>query len=85
MRIGNICTSNDNDTQRVSHYGILDKLYNLLTCNNNFLAHRKHAIKRETLWTISNIMAGNNEQIQCVLNNKFNLLSILNKIMINDK
>eukprot|EP01084_Bolivina_argentea_P051540 94822_1 len=85
--LGNICTSNDNDTQRVLDYGILDKLYNLLTGknNNNFLAHRKHAIKRETLWTISNIMAGNNEQIQCVLNNKLNLLPILNAIMINDK
>ncbi|KAH0465712.1 hypothetical protein IEQ34_005815 [Dendrobium chrysotoxum] len=59
--IGNIVTGDDVQTQYVINNGALQFLSNLLT--QNF----KKSVKKEACWTISNITAGNKEQIQAVI------------------
>ncbi|CAN1345549.1 Importin subunit alpha-2 [Linum perenne] len=58
--IGNIVTGDDMQTEFVINHGALPCLLNLL--NQNL----KKSIKKEACWTISNITAGNKEQIQAV-------------------
>ena len=89
--IGNICTSNDKDTQYMIELGILEYLYKLLLFsndggdgnNNNINVGRRKPIIREALWTISNITAGNSQQIQYVLNEN-KLLPLILDIMVNE-
>ncbi|CAL5413064.1 unnamed protein product [Camellia sinensis] len=61
--VGNIVTGDDVQTQPLSiiEHGALPCLLNLLTHNH------KKSIKKEACWTISNITAGNKEQIQAVI------------------
>ncbi|XP_047337504.1 importin subunit alpha-2-like [Impatiens glandulifera] len=58
---GNIVTGDDLQTQCIIAHGSLPCLLNLLTHNH------KKSIKKEACWTISNITAGNKEQIQAVI------------------
>ena len=60
--VGNIVTGDDMQTQCVIDHQALPCLLNLLTNNH------KKSIKKEAGWTISNITAGNREQIQAVIN-----------------
>ncbi|CAD5190752.1 unnamed protein product [Musa acuminata subsp. malaccensis] len=59
--VGNIVTGDDMQTQYVIDHQALPCLLNLLTHNH------KKSIKKEACWTISNITAGNKEQIQAVI------------------
>ncbi|XP_030474488.1 importin subunit alpha-1a-like [Syzygium oleosum] len=59
--VGNIVTGDDLQTQCVIDHQSLPCLLNLLTGNY------KKSIKKEACWTISNITAGNKEQIQAVI------------------
>ncbi|KAI3849426.1 hypothetical protein MKX03_030822 [Papaver bracteatum] len=59
--IGNIVTGNDEQTQVLIDYQVLSCFHQLLTQN-----YSKN-IKRETCWAISNITAGNVDQIQAVI------------------
>ncbi|KAJ6879953.1 importin subunit alpha-like [Populus alba x Populus x berolinensis] len=59
--VGNIVTGDDMQTQCMINHQALPCLLNLLT--NNY----KKSIKKEACWTISNVTAGNANQIQAVL------------------
>ncbi|KAL9347932.1 hypothetical protein Peur_059298 [Populus x canadensis] len=59
--VGNIVTGDDMQTQCMINHQALPFLLNLLT--NNY----KKSIKKEACWTISNVTAGNANQIQAVL------------------
>ncbi|GFZ13929.1 importin alpha isoform 2 [Actinidia rufa] len=59
--VGNIVTGDDVQTQSIIDHGALQCLLSLLTHNH------KKSIKKEACWTISNITAGNREQIQILL------------------
>ncbi|KAL3531516.1 hypothetical protein ACH5RR_010838 [Cinchona calisaya] len=59
--VGNIVTGDDMQTQVIIDNQALSCLLNLLTQNY------KKSIKKEACWTISNITAGNREQIQAVI------------------
>lgn len=59
--VGNIVTGDDLQTQIIIDNEALPCLLNLLTQNY------KKSIKKEACWTISNITAGNREQIQAVI------------------
>ncbi|KAJ0613301.1 putative armadillo-like helical protein [Helianthus annuus] len=56
--VGNIVTGDDRQTQHIIERGALPCLLGFLTHNH------KKSIKKEACWTISNITAGNKEQIQ---------------------
>ncbi|KAK3160004.1 hypothetical protein QOZ80_1BG0054050 [Eleusine coracana subsp. coracana] len=60
--VGNIVTGDDLQTQCIIDHQALPCLLNLLTQNH------KKSIKKEACWTISNITAGNKDQIQAVIN-----------------
>ncbi|GFP80626.1 importin subunit alpha [Phtheirospermum japonicum] len=59
--VGNIVTGDDIQTQAIIDNKALNCLLNLLTQNH------KKSIKKEACWTISNMTAGNKEQIQAVI------------------
>lgn len=59
--VGNIVTGDDVQTQCVINHQALPCLLSLLTQNH------KKSIKKEACWTISNITAGNKDQIQAVI------------------
>ncbi|KAK6120158.1 hypothetical protein DH2020_046064 [Rehmannia glutinosa] len=59
--VGNIVTGDDTQTQVIIENRALPCLLNLLTQNH------KKSIKKEACWTISNITAGNRDQIQAVI------------------
>ncbi|CAA0843298.1 Importin subunit alpha-1 [Striga hermonthica] len=59
--VGNIVTGDDLQTQVIINHQALPRLLNLLIQNH------KKSIKKEACWTISNITAGNKEQIQAVI------------------
>ncbi|XP_077214393.1 importin subunit alpha-like [Tasmannia lanceolata] len=59
--VGNIVTGDDMQTQYIINHQALPCLLNLLTHNH------KKSIKKEACWTISNITAGNKDQIQAVI------------------
>jgi len=59
--VGNIVTGDDAQTQFVIDNHVLPCLYQLLSNNH------KKSIKKEACWTISNITAGNRNQIQAVI------------------
>ncbi|KAI4349915.1 hypothetical protein L6164_010457 [Bauhinia variegata] len=59
--VGNIVTGDDMQTQVIINHQALPCLLSLLT--NNF----KKSVKKEACWTISNITAGNKQQIQAVI------------------
>lgn len=59
--VGNIVTGDDVQTQCIINHDVLPCLLSLLTHNH------KKSIKKEACWTISNITAGNKEQIQAVI------------------
>ncbi|CAM8899734.1 hypothetical protein QQ045_009815 [Rhodiola kirilowii] len=59
--VGNIVTGDDMQTQCIINHQALPCLFNLLTSSY------KKSIKKEACWTISNITAGNKEQIQTVI------------------
>ncbi|XP_022887893.1 importin subunit alpha-like [Olea europaea var. sylvestris] len=59
--VGNIVTGDDIQTQVIIENRALPCLLNLLTQNH------KKSIKKEACWTISNITAGNKDQIQAVI------------------
>ncbi|CAH1426340.1 unnamed protein product [Lactuca virosa] len=59
--VGNIVTGDDMQTQYIINLQALPCLLNLLIGNH------KKSIKKEACWTISNITAGNKEQIQIVI------------------
>jgi hypothetical protein len=54
--IGNIVTGDDSQTQYVINAGALDAL-------NNIIYHKKKTVRKEVCWSLSNITAGNPEQI----------------------
>lgn len=55
--VGNIVTGDDVQTQVILNCSALPCLLNLLASN-------KDAVRKEACWTISNITAGNRQQIQ---------------------
>jgi importin subunit alpha-2 len=55
--VGNIVTGDDTQTQVVLNCQVLNWLLPLLSSS-------KETIKKEACWTISNITAGNRQQIQ---------------------
>lgn len=57
--VGNIATGEDWQTQRLLDAGLLGPLRRLMT-------HTKNSIRKETLWTLSNILGGTPEQIRSV-------------------
>lgn len=59
--IGNIVTGTDEQTQAVLDSGALKKFPQLLR-------HKKANIQKEAAWTLSNITAGKDSQIQEVIN-----------------
>ncbi|KAJ8771828.1 hypothetical protein K2173_027005 [Erythroxylum novogranatense] len=59
--VGNVVTGDDMQTQCIINHQALPCLLNLLT--NNY----KKSIKKEACWTISNITAGNKDQIQAII------------------
>ncbi|KAI3788803.1 hypothetical protein L2E82_01581 [Cichorium intybus] len=59
--VGNIVTGDDMQTQYIINQQALPCLRNLL------ISDHKKSIKKEACWTISNITAGNKEQIQKVI------------------
>lgn len=59
--VGNIVTGDDMQTQVIISHQALPCLFNLLTQTY------KKSIKKEACWTISNITAGNVDQIQAVI------------------
>ncbi|KAF9619948.1 hypothetical protein IFM89_010564 [Coptis chinensis] len=59
--VGNIVTGDDMQTQAIINFQALPCLLSLLTNNH------KKSIKKEACWTISNITAGNKDQIQAVI------------------
>ncbi|KAG7657540.1 Armadillo [Arabidopsis suecica] len=61
LTVGNIVTGNDLQTQCVIDSGALPCFLNILTHNY------KKDIKKDACWTISNITAGTQEQIQMVI------------------
>jgi len=61
--VGNIVTGDDYQTQIVINCRALPSLLALLT------ADHKKSIKKEACWTISNITAGNKDQIQAIVEN----------------
>ncbi|KAL0716719.1 hypothetical protein Bca4012_066041 [Brassica carinata] len=67
--IGNIVTGDDAQTQCVISHGALLSLLSLLTHNH------KKSIKKEACWTISNITAGNRDQIQVSFYRELTLFS----------
>lgn len=58
--VGNIVTGNEIQTDSVIHAGALPKLRDLLQ-------NRRMNIVKEACWSISNITAGNSDQIQAVI------------------
>lgn len=58
--VGNIVTGDDSQTQAIINCSVLPCLHNLLTTG-------KESIRKETCWTISNITAGNKDQIQVLV------------------
>jgi importin subunit alpha-6/7 len=59
--VGNIVTGDDVQTQTVLNSGVLEPLKLLLTRPDV-----KEAIRKEACWTLSNITAGNRQQIQVI-------------------
>lgn len=53
-------TGPDEETQVLLDAGVLDSLNRLLT-------HHKKTVRKEVCWSVSNITAGNSNQIQCCL------------------
>ncbi|GAU97869.1 hypothetical protein RvY_09095 [Ramazzottius varieornatus] len=74
--VGNIVTGDDLQTQTVLNSGVLEPLKLLLT-----RTEVKEAIRKEACWTLSNITAGNRQQIQFVID--AGLVSILIEILGN--
>ena len=58
--VGNLLKENDEQTQLLISYGVLTQFATLLH-------HPKNTIRKEVVWSISNITAGNKEQIQAVI------------------
>lgn len=54
--LGNLVTGDDKQTNFILEHGILRKLIILL-------CHEKKPVRREACWTLSNITAGNANQI----------------------
>ncbi|KAM0951169.1 putative importin-alpha, importin-beta-binding domain, armadillo-like helical [Dioscorea sansibarensis] len=59
--VGNIVTGDDIQTQHIINQNALPRLLNLL------IHEHKKSIKKEACWAISNITAGNKDQIQAVI------------------
>merc|ERR1712190_711777 len=59
--VGNIVTGDDSHTQVILQGGALNHLKDLL-------GHNKKSIRKEACWTISNVTAGTQDQIQEVVN-----------------
>jgi importin subunit alpha-1 len=59
-QIGDLCTGNDMQTQCVLDAGVLSVVPDLLM-------HPKRAIRKETLWLLSNITGGNLQQMKMVV------------------
>ena len=75
--IGNIVTGDDYQTQTVVECGALNSLRKLFT-------NQKSQIVKEAAWAVSNIAAGNQSQIQVLLNN-FAVLKLPLSLVINKK
>ena len=60
--LGNLITGTDQQTNEVLKAGALDKFFELL-------GHKQRNVKRETCWALSNITAGDEEQISLVVTN----------------
>ena len=57
---------------------------NVLTHLNNLLDHQKKVFRKESCWAISNIFAGNHEQIQALLDEQTILKKLLQLIYNDD-
>ena len=53
---GNLVTGTDEQTDSVIESGCIDRFFEVLK-------HEKKPVRREVCWTLSNITAGNSEQI----------------------
>lgn len=54
--IGNLLTGSDEETQQTLEHGCLEALNRLMT-------HNKKAVRKEVCWSVSNVTAGNPDQI----------------------
>lgn len=73
MRIvGNIVTGTDEQTQLILNEGFLD---NILF----YLNHSTQNVRREIIWCLSNIGAGNNEQIEEIISREWLMKDIMKK------
>ncbi len=69
--LGNILTGNDEMTQCVLNCGYLD-------CIEPYLNHMIPTQRREIMWSLSNIFAGNQQQIEYILSREKIMKSIIN-------
>ena len=68
--LGNLVTGGDEQTQDVINMGLCDKLAALLDLKQSAVSDRNEStFLKETCWMISNITAGTEEQIDCVMKN----------------
>lgn len=58
--VGNIVTGDDHQTQVILNC-------NALPCLLHLLSSPKETVRKEACWTISNITAGNRQQIQVII------------------
>ena len=58
--VGNIVTGDDLQTQIIINF-------NALSCLNSLLNSQKKGIRKEACWTISNITAGNKDQVSLIV------------------
>merc|ERR1712176_1294988 len=69
--IGNLLRGEDDITQKVLDAGYLDVIY-------PFLNHFAAGLRKEAMWSLSNILAGSHQQIEAVLSRKQLIKSIIN-------
>jgi len=67
--VGNLVTGNELQTQGVIDCSALPSLLSLLSISNigPYQEYGRNGIKKEACWTISNITAGNKDQVQAVI------------------
>lgn len=73
--VGNIVTGDDSQTQTILNSGALHTVHGI----PRLMLSPKESIRKEACWTVSNITAGNRQQIQAVID--ANIFPILIEIL----
>ena len=74
--VGNLLTGDDSQTDYLVSTGVIENLKQVIN-------HEKKAVRREACWALSNITAGNSQQIAVVLSDP-HILTILEGLILND-